>query len=193
MVLQMGAFLEPGERWHEDIGTIETYDGHSLAAMLCHRRGSWFLVCVIRDTGERLCGLKITHDQYALCRNSSMRCHIVSFLRKVDQVRRIVEERATLSESKWLQDHPAVGEYLTTTEWPDGGQRQTSTLLVFYEAGEVRVCLNDREQGRSLWATGSTLEGAFLALENRCKDEKAEWRVSVVTTKPSHKHNKNRK
>lgn len=116
----------------------------------------------------------------------------MSFLHKVDRVRQEVESRVGVGPSQWMETHQALAEYLTCAEWPDGEARQTSTLLIFCEAGEVKVCLNDREQGRSLWATGSCLEAAFLALESRCQDEKAEWRVTNTQAKPTHRSKKKR-
>jgi len=183
VALLMGELAEPGERWHEDLATMEGTDGRALVGRICFRDGRWWLIVVVGCTGERLLGLKIPHAEYGNIRSGTFRSRLMGFLKKVEQVRKAVEVQASLSDSSWSKEHPALAEYLLSDEYPDGEVRQTSTILLFCEAGEVRACLNDRDQGRSLWATGTSVEAAFLALELRCQDEKAEWRVTNVQAK----------
>lgn len=74
------------------------------------------------------------------------------------------------------KESPALFEYLTSTVFEDGSARQTSTLLVFVDGSDFKACLNDRENDRSLWATGDTLEGCLGTLEALLCDAKAPWR-----------------
>jgi hypothetical protein len=73
---------------------------------------------------------------------------------------------------------PALGEYLTLDRWDDDSDRRTSTLLLFCEAGRWTACLNDRECGRSAWASGETPEAALEALEDSLANDCAAWRMS---------------
>jgi hypothetical protein len=71
---------------------------------------------------------------------------------------------------------PVLWEYLTTARFEDGSHRETSTLLVMVEQGRVKACLNDRDAGRSLWASADGLETALRHLEAALGDEGADWR-----------------
>lgn len=75
-----------------------------------------------------------------------------------------------------MQQYPAMLEYLTLGVWGDGSARERSTLLVLWEEGVWKVCLNDRACGRSLWASGATCNDALEALEARLTDPAADWR-----------------
>lgn len=81
-----------------------------------------------------------------------------------------------LSEMRSLM--PAVHEFLTLTTLPDGSSRQVATLIVFADAGAIKVCLSDRQTGRSLWATADTLDDALGALDEAIQAGTADWRVS---------------
>jgi hypothetical protein len=81
---------------------------------------------------------------------------------------------------------PALGEYLFTEKYPDGVQRQRSTLTVM--AGDAegwKMVLNDRQENRSLWATGGTLEEAMMALEVALEAEHTPWRLDRTNGKPA--------
>ena len=68
-------------------------------------------------------------------------------------------------------------EMLCSTRYPDGSPRASSTLLVFVESGQVKACLNDRDQGMSAWVTASSLWGALAALESGIQGDSLDWRV----------------
>jgi len=99
-------------------------------------------------------------------------------------VRKAVEhnERKALEKSRegarWEDTHPAVWEYLSLDTHDDGSQRTTSMLCVFVEGGLVKVCLQDREAGQSLWVSGASLVEALDSLEGRLASGDGEWRQS---------------
>jgi hypothetical protein len=74
--------------------------------------------------------------------------------------------------------HPTLWGFLTEEQWDDGAKRTTSTMTFFFEHGLCKICLNDRDAGKTCWQTGRTAEGALEALEMRLKDETADWRGS---------------
>jgi hypothetical protein len=82
-----------------------------------------------------------------------------------------------LLDDAWSAPLPAIWEYLTTFSWDDGSERAASTLLIFGEPGVIKVCLNDRAVEMSLWAAGSSLGEALLALEQALASGTGEWRV----------------
>ena len=73
---------------------------------------------------------------------------------------------------------PALFEYLSGDRYPDGSPRERSTMTVFCEDAVVKLCLSDRDQGRTLWRSARTLEDALLALEGAIQDGTADWRRS---------------
>lgn len=78
---------------------------------------------------------------------------------------------------------PAVYEHCTGETWDDGSPRTTSSLLVFYEAGLWKVCLNDRATERTGWATGVTPEAALESLERMLASDGMDWRKSKAASR----------
>lgn len=72
--------------------------------------------------------------------------------------------------------YPTLWEYLSSTQWSEGGARQTSTLLLLCEDGDTKLCLNDRAGNRSRWTTGETLQVALGDLEQALRDDEGGWR-----------------
>lgn len=71
---------------------------------------------------------------------------------------------------------PHVMEYVTGECWADGSARTTASLLLFYETGLFKVCLNDRACERTGWATGPTPEQALSSLDKMLASDGLEWR-----------------
>lgn len=71
---------------------------------------------------------------------------------------------------------PTLWCFLADVTWSDGSRRMTSTVNLFVEDGMVKLCLSDRDGGKTAWSTGPTLEAAATALESRLTDGTAEWR-----------------
>jgi hypothetical protein len=72
---------------------------------------------------------------------------------------------------------PAVWEYLTAENWPDGKKRTTSTLSLFVEQGKIKASLNDRALQQGLYATGTSLSDVLLSLEHAIVSGRADWRA----------------
>lgn len=85
----------------------------------------------------------------------------------------------------WERTYPTLFEYLTLYRWEDGQPRQTATLLIFFEDGAWKACLNDREHARSAWAAGGTPLGALQALEEAVCDDTVDWRRRKPQGRPS--------
>lgn len=77
-----------------------------------------------------------------------------------------------------LEDMPGLAEYLMRDSYDDGSDRQTSTMIVFIEDGWWKVCLSDRDEGTTLWATGETLDDCLIGLDAAIVGGTAEWRRS---------------
>ena len=88
------------------------------------------------------------------------------------------DSRGGGATSEYAVLFPRLFEYVTEGAWEDGTPRQTSSLLMFFEDGYWKTCLNDRALGRTLWATGVNPEAAITSLEAALASEAADWRRS---------------
>lgn len=103
---------------------------------------------------------------------------VAKFVRKaVDAQRRNSAEKSA-EGVRWEESHPAVWEYLSLDTHEDGAPRTTSMLCVFVEQGCVKIALQDRERGESLWVSAPTFVEALHALEGRLASGEGEWRQS---------------
>lgn len=73
---------------------------------------------------------------------------------------------------------PALLEYLSAEQYPDGSSRERATLMLLVEDGLCKVCLSDRDTGRSLWRAGQRLEEALKSLEEALSGANPDWRRS---------------
>jgi len=78
--------------------------------------------------------------------------------------------------------YPCILEHLVETAYPDGSERQTSSLVVVADAQNWRVCLSDRDNARVMWKTGTTLVEALDAIElGLMGDDPSDWRKAATT------------
>jgi len=76
---------------------------------------------------------------------------------------------------------PNLLEYLTVDKYPDGSKREVSSLVILADATGWRGCLSDKDNGRTLWRTATTVEGLLLALEEAAGlDDESQWRQSAA-------------
>ena len=72
----------------------------------------------------------------------------------------------TARVTTWMQEHKFLHEYLTAATFSDGSPRTTATLTIMCgDTTGVKVVLNDRAEGMSLWATGDDPQDALEVLE----------------------------
>lgn len=90
----------------------------------------------------------------------------------VVEVVRAVEEIAGV----WAQQYPAIAEWTCALSWDTGKPRQTATLLLVVDVDGAKVCLKDREGGRSLWRTGESIPEALVSLEAALQEGGVGWR-----------------
>lgn len=73
-------------------------------------------------------------------------------------------------------DFPTLLEYLTAVRYDDGAVRQTSTLLLFIDAGALKCCINDRDNNRSAFVTATDIMGILFNLEDGLANNTLDWR-----------------
>jgi len=102
---------------------------------------------------------------------------IVAFLKKREEREQKRAVAGALQATEWSRKHPALWEYLTMEEYPDGSPRERSMLCAFVENGAFKACLQDRDAQMSLWASGASLDDVLGALEAKCASgDESEWR-----------------
>jgi len=79
---------------------------------------------------------------------------------------------------------PALSEYLTCPQYPDGSVRQLSTMTIFREDGWWKCCLNEKDQGLVLFVAEARFDALFEALELLLQEEHVPWRKSTVKRNP---------
>lgn len=86
-------------------------------------------------------------------------------------------------DPKWAEKHPALWAHLTKGEYEDGSYRVLSTLSLFLGLEGLTVCLQDRDNKRSLFASAPSWGRAFEILEQLAqKGNKAPWRADKRDT-----------
>jgi hypothetical protein len=67
-------------------------------------------------------------------------------------------------------------DFLQAVKWPDGTTRSTGTILIFFEQGSFKLCLNDRDAAQSAFISARTLTEAFLKAEEAVGTGTGDWR-----------------
>jgi len=81
-----------------------------------------------------------------------------------------------LPDTQFRTRWPVLLEYLESRTYASGKPRETSTLTVFVDSGTLKASLNDRQEGRSLWAASDSLSGLLDTLESMLCGESVPWR-----------------
>jgi len=85
---------------------------------------------------------------------------------------------AQLSGGSFQAQYPSVWEHLASLHYDDGTPRLPSTLTLFVDAGAVKACLNDRDQGVTGWAAGDSVSTCLMALERALQADTVDWRAA---------------
>lgn len=72
---------------------------------------------------------------------------------------------------------PTLHSHLTQGKWPDGSDRETSTLNVWYDGSIYKAMLRDRSEGMVLFVACPSLVKLLDTLEGAVADPRADWRT----------------
>lgn len=81
-------------------------------------------------------------------------------------------------DGKFSKAYPALYEYMTAFEYPDGTTRRVSSVTLFCEDCQLKACLSEKESATVLFACGKTLDGVLSALEGLLTAPDTPWRKS---------------
>lgn len=111
----------------------------------------------------------------------------MGFLKRASEMDAQKAQKRSGDDLKWATAHPALNEYLTLDKYPDGGQRQTATLLIFQEGLEWKACLRDRDTARTLWCSAASVPELLEALDEILQSDDAQWRKDRQSGSPQNK------
>jgi len=103
----------------------------------------------------------------------------MSFLRK-HQADPSSSSEAPSADKDFQLLYPALSEYLTCPQYPDGTARQLSTLTIFREDGWWKACLNEKDQGLVMFVAEQGFGTLLEALELLLQEDRPPWRKSTV-------------
>jgi len=81
-----------------------------------------------------------------------------------------------LDDAAFRDEFPNLYDHLFATTYEDGSGRMTSTMLIFSENGVLKLCLNDRDNGRSVFITATEFLSLFSVIETGLASNSLDWR-----------------
>jgi hypothetical protein len=86
-------------------------------------------------------------------------------------------ERATVADP-FLERYPAIREFITSSQWPDGAKRERGTFTLFFEGGRWKSWVNDKAQDRSACVSAGSLADLLDYIEQGLVSDDLDWRRS---------------
>lgn len=83
------------------------------------------------------------------------------------------------AKGELLAGAPHLWDMLTADAYDDGTKRMRATLVVCWEGGMVKAKLHDRDNKRSCWMAGESLDAVFQSLEEHLADDAMSWRMDA--------------
>lgn len=83
------------------------------------------------------------------------------------------------TDSFLTENFPNLTLLLTTTDLGKGKTRTPSTLFIFAQGGNWKVCLADKDSNRCLWAESDTVGGLTRALEAILELPEVPWKAKT--------------
>lgn len=74
---------------------------------------------------------------------------------------------------------PLLWEFGTSVAYEDGSSRELPTLMFFLYEGRLTAALNDRDNSRTVFVSGSDPIGLLDALERGLADDDLQWRPNA--------------
>jgi hypothetical protein len=100
-----------------------------------------------------------------------------------DFLKKLMESSPDTTEGVIFNDPPAIKRWPCLMEFlfswvVEGKSRETGSLMIFTDKGEIKLCLSDKETNRQAWHnTSGTFLGALDGLEKRLSGFSLDWRV----------------
>lgn len=138
-----------------------------------HRRGCLCEIC--RDLQRK--NPRFADSRKTIMKVSEEEKGVQEMLRRPKPGERTGPIEPPFRDPDFSGQYPMLHEMLYSTQYDDRSPRTTSTLLIFCENSILRLCLNDRDNNRSVFFTGETMEAALISLENALATGTVDWRM----------------
>jgi len=80
------------------------------------------------------------------------------------------------ADTALAKSHPALFEFLTCTKNDDGSVRKVSTVTFYFDQGQFKCFLNDKDSMKSLCVVAPTMNALWIALEASITSADPGWR-----------------
>jgi len=100
----------------------------------------------------------------------------MSFIERSLAKAKSVGPLAGCADTTLAKNQPALFEFLTCTKKHNGDERKVSTVTFYFEAGQFKCFLNDKDSGKSMCVVGPTLAALWIALEASITSDDPHWR-----------------
>jgi hypothetical protein len=104
----------------------------------------------------------------------------MSYLSRVPNPGGSSEASPVAPPGEWGTLYPALVEFLSLSQWPEGDARVLGTLTLFVELGQWKASLNDRDQHRVAFCTALTPVALLTSIEEGLVTNGLDWRVARV-------------
>lgn len=81
-----------------------------------------------------------------------------------------------LSLGKLFTKFPALLEFLSAATWEDGSPRASGSIRLLVEGGRWKCSLNDPENKRYAFLSGSSPDDLLEGCEKHLRDDSVDWR-----------------
>jgi len=89
----------------------------------------------------------------------------------------LVNVQGSIVDVKFMKEFPLFFEHLTADRYESGEKRDRSTISLFIDDATFKCSLNDRQEQRTLYRAGNTVQEALLSLELALLEGSADaWR-----------------
>jgi len=99
-----------------------------------------------------------------------------NFVRRARETLKNASTAAYPDDAGFIENYPAIWDFMTCDRYDDGKARQRSSLTVFCDGAAFKASLNDKEAKCSAFVSGTTFSDVLSVLEAALQDDTADWR-----------------
>jgi len=101
---------------------------------------------------------------------------VMGFIQRSLAKAKNVGPTAACADVQLAKQFPALFEFMTCVKHEDGSSRKVSTVTLYFDQGQFKAFLNDKDSLKSLCVVGPTLASIWIALEASITSDDPQWR-----------------
>jgi len=79
-------------------------------------------------------------------------------------------------DEAFAKKFPALAEFLSLEDWGEGQERTRGTLTLFWEEGQFKASVNDRDAGQVAFVSKRAFQELLAAVEKGLATDSLDWR-----------------